>query len=130
MQSGATVQPAGADAGAATHGQVRDLGQGHWNDDEEISGLEETKGCVILGSGATIVCSSTIAAEEIQKQRLNQQELGLPTDSDSDRRFRFADGSIDEAAKVVEQPTTSGLLAGRTVKMHLIDKTGNDTCPL
>ena len=62
-------------------------------------------------------------------QRLNRQEPGLPTVSDSDRRFRFADGRVDEAAKVVEQPITAGLLAGRTVKMHLIDKTGNDTCP-
>ena len=34
--------------------------------DEEINGLEETKGCAILDSGATIMCSSTIAAEGIQ----------------------------------------------------------------
>ena len=50
--------------------------------------------------------------------------------SNSDRRFRFADGRVDEAQQVVEQPITSGLLAGKTVKMHLIDKAGNDTCPL
>ena len=63
-------------------------------------------------------------------QRLNQQELGVPTVSQSDRRFRFADGRVDEAQKVVEQPVTSGLLAGRSLKMHLIDREGNDTCPL
>ena len=50
--------------------------------------------------------------------------------SESDRRFKFADCRVDEAGKVVEQPVTSGLLAGRTLSMHLIDKEGNDTCPL
>ena len=79
---------------------------------EDINGLEETRGCAILDSGATVMCSSTIAAEEIQMQRINQDEPGLPTISTSDRRFRFADGSIDEAQKVVEQPITAGLLAG------------------
>ena len=97
---------------------------------EDINGLEETKGCAILDSGATVMCSSTIVAEEIQMQRLNQSEPGLPTISTSDRRFRFADGSIDEAQKVVEQPITAGLLTGKSLSMHLIDKAGNDTCPL
>ena len=59
------------------------------------------------------MCSSTVAAEEIQLQRINQSEPGLPTVSASDRRFRFADGRVDEAQKVVEQPITSGLLAGK-----------------
>ena len=63
-------------------------------------------------------------------QRLNQREPGEPTVSQSDRRFRFADGRVDEAQKVVEQPVTAGLLAGRSLKMHLIDREGNDTCPL
>ena len=63
-------------------------------------------------------------------QRLNQSEPGLPTVSNSDRRVRFADGSVDEAQKVVEQPITAGLLAGKSITMHLIDKVGNDTCPL
>ena len=63
-------------------------------------------------------------------QRLNQSELGLPTISTSDRRFRFADGSIDKAQKVVEQPIAAGLLAGKSFSMYLIDKAGNDTCPL
>ena len=76
------------------------------------------------------MCSSTIAAEEIQMQRINHSEPGTPTVSASDRRFRFADGRIDEAQTVVEQPITSGLLAGKTLSMHLIDNAGNDTCPL
>ena len=63
-------------------------------------------------------------------QRLNWSEPGLPTISTSDRRFRFADGSTDEAQTVVEQPITVGLLTGKYLSMHLIDKTGNDTCPL
>ena len=63
-------------------------------------------------------------------QRLNQSEPGLPTVSTSDRRFKFADGRVDEAQKAIEQPITAGLLAGESVTMHLIDKAGNDTCPL
>ena len=63
-------------------------------------------------------------------QRINQCEPGMPTVSTSDRRFRFADGSIDEAQKVVEQPITAGLLTGKYLSMHLNDKAGNDTCPL
>ena len=80
---------------------------------EDVNGLEETKGCAIIDSGATVMCSSTAAAEEIQMQRLNQSEPGLPTVSTSDLRFKFADGRVDEAGKVVEQPVTSGLLAGK-----------------
>ena len=97
---------------------------------EDVNGLEETKGCAIIDSGATIMCSSTVAAEEIQMQHINQSEPGQPTISQSDRRFRFADGRVDEAQQVVEQPITSGLLAGKPIHMHLIDKAGNDTCPL
>ena len=80
--------------------------------EEDVNGLEETKGCAILDSGATVMCSSTVAAEEIHMQRINRSEPGQPTVSKSDRRFRFADGRVDEAQKVVEQPIMSGLLAG------------------
>ena len=76
------------------------------------------------------MCSSTLAAEGIQMQRLNHQEPGLPNLTESDRRFRFADGHIDEAQKMVEQPITSGLLAGKSIKTHLIDRAGNETSPL
>ena len=51
---------------------------------EDINGLEETKGCAIIDSGATVMCSSTNAAEEIQMQRINQSELGIPIVSTSD----------------------------------------------
>ena len=37
---------------------------------EDVNTLEETKGCAILDSGATVLCSSTVAATEIQEQRL------------------------------------------------------------
>ena len=100
------------------------------NEAEDINGLEETKGCAIIDSGATVMCSSTIVAEEIQMQRINQSEPGLPIVSTSDRRFKFVDGRIDEAQKVVEQPITAGRLSGQSLAMHLIDKAGNDTCPL
>ena len=76
------------------------------------------------------MCSPTSAAEEIQMQRLRQQEPGAPKVSESDRCFRFADGRTDEAQKVVEQPITSGLLKGKTINMHLIDRAGSDTSPL
>ena len=102
------------------------------DDNEDIINamLEETKGCAIMDSGASIMCSSTIAAEEIQMQRLNQGEPGQPTIHDSDRRFRLADGHYNDADKMVKQPITAGLLSGKTVSMHLIDRPGNDTSPL
>ena len=31
---------------------------------------------------------------------------------------------------MVEQPVTAGLLSGQSLSMHLIEKAGNDTCPL
>ena len=73
---------------------------------------------------------STLAAEGIQMQRLNHQEPGLPSVTESDRRSRFADGHIDEAQQMVDQPTTSGPLAGKSIKTHLIDCAGNETSPL
>ena len=76
------------------------------------------------------MCSSTLVAEEIQMQRISREEPGLPAVRDSDRRFRLADGRINEANKMVEQPITAGLLSGKTVNMQLIDRTGNDTSPL
>ena len=97
---------------------------------EYVNGLEETRGCAVLDSGTTVMCSSTVAAEASQQQRIDRAEPGEPPVSESDRRFKFVDGRVDEAGKVVEQPGTSGLLAGKTLSMHLIDKEGNDTCPL
>ena len=101
------------------------------DDEDDVNAmLEETRGCAVMDSGATVMCSSTLAAEAIQEQRLNQQEPGVPTVRDSDRRFRLADGGINEANKMVEQPITAGLLSGKTMNMHLIDSVGNDTSPL
>ena len=86
--------------------------------------------CYFLDSGATVMCSSTLAAEEIQKQRLRRHEPGDPTIRESDRCFRFADGRTDEAQKMVEQPITAGLLTGKTINMHLMDRGGNESSPL
>ena len=61
---------------------------------------------------------------------VNREELGTPTIRDSDRRFRLADGRFNDSSKMVEQPITAGLLTGKTVNMHLIDRSGNDTSPL
>ena len=63
-------------------------------------------------------------------QRLNHQEPGLLNAAESDRRFRFADGHIDEAQKMVGQQITSGLLAGTSINMRMIDCAGNETSPL
>ena len=83
-----------------------------------------------MDSGATVMCSSILGAEEIQMQRINREEPGTPTIRDSDRRFRLADGSFNDSSKMVEQPIIAGLLSGKTVNMHLIDRSGNDTSPL
>ena len=99
-------------------------------EEEDAHALEETKGCAILDSGATVMCSSTVAADEIQVQRLRQQEPGEPSVRESDRCFRFADGRTDEAQSMVNQPITSGLLSGTSLNMHLIDRQGNETSPL
>ena len=107
-------------SGESSHGEPKD----------EANTLEETKGCAIMDSGATVMCSSTAAADEIQVQRLRQQEPGEPSVQESDRCFRFADGRTDEAQNMVNQPITSGLLAGTQLKMHLIDRKGNETSPL
>ena len=88
---------------------------------DEANTLEETKGCAILDSGATVMCSSTIAADEIQLQRLRQQEPGEPSVHESDRCFRFADGRTGEAQKMVQQPIISGLLKGKIDK-HVFDR--------
>ena len=61
---------------------------------------------------------------------MNQSEPGLPIVSTSDRRLKFVDGRADEAQKAIEQPIASGLLAEEPVTMRLIDKAGNDACPL
>ena len=74
--------------------------------------------------GAMVMCSSTAAAEEIQLQRLRQNEPGTPSVRDSDRRLRF------ETQKMVEQPITTGLLQGKTINMYVIDRAGNETSPL
>ena len=100
------------------------------DDDTANAMLEETRGCAIMDSGATVMCSSTLAAEEIQMQRINQREPGQPIVRDSDRRFRLADGRVNDANKMVEQPITAGLIAGKTVNMHLIDSAGNAASPL
>merc|ERR1712197_237540 len=63
-------------------------------------------------------------------QRLNQSEPGFPTVSTSVRRFKFAGARVDEAQKAIEQPIAAGLLSGESVTMRLIDKVGNDACPL
>ena len=76
------------------------------------------------------MCSSTVAAEEIQMQRLRQNEPGMPNVQNSDRCFRFADGETDAAQKMVEQPITAGLLQGKSIKMHVIDRAGNETSPV
>ena len=76
------------------------------------------------------MCSSTAAAEEIQMQRLRRSEPGDPNVRGSDRCFRFADGRTDEAQNMVEQPITAGLLKGKSINMHLIDRKGNETSPL
>ena len=65
--------------------------------EDQVNTLMEAKGCAIMDSGATVMCSSTAAAEEIQMQRLRRNEPGDPNVRGPDRCFRFADGRTDEA---------------------------------
>ena len=95
----------------------------------DVNHLEETRGCAILDSGATMTCSSTVAAEEIQVQRLRQIEPGMPTVGDSDRRFKFADGEIDDAQKVVEHPITAGILQGKRSRCTYLTKVAMTPVP-
>ena len=41
-------------------------------DEDDAQALEETKGCAIIDSGATVMCSSTLAAGGIQMQRIQE----------------------------------------------------------
>ena len=45
-------------------------------------------------------------------QRMKQSEPGQPKFRNSDRRFRLADGRVNEANKMFEQQIAAGLLAG------------------
>ena len=105
--AGVALKAPGMSSGASASAAAPD------DNDDLNAMLEETKGCVVMDSGATVMCSSTLAAEAIQMQRLNREEPGAPTVRDSDRRFRLADGGINEANKMVEQPITAGLLSGK-----------------
>ena len=105
--AGVAIMAPGMSPGASASATAAD-------DDDDVNALlEEPNGCAVLDSGATVMCASTLAAEEIQMQRLKQEEPGVPTVRDSDRRFRLADGGINEANKMVEQPITAGLLSGK-----------------
>ena len=44
--------------------------------------------------------------------------------------IRFADGRTDEAQNMAEQPITAGLLKGKSINVHLIDRSGDETSPL
>ena len=103
---------------------------GNPHQEEEQANVVRFGGCAILDSGATTGVTSLDAADEVQQQRLSSGELGQPTLSSSDRRFRFGDGSSDSAGKKVTQPITSGILKGQKIVFHLIDKAGNETLPL
>ena len=83
--------------------------------DDAVNAIAETEGCTILYDGAAVMCSSTLAAGEIQLQRLHHNEPGLPSVKESGRRFRFVDGLLYEAQKVGEQQRPPGLRAGKSI---------------
>ena len=91
---------------------------------------EHFKGCAILDSGATSGVSSLAAADDIQMQRMERNEPGISTLSKSGKRFKFGDGGASEIKNKIDQPITSGILAGTTLPLHLVDKEGNTTLPL
>ena len=109
---------------------ARQDGWGSSEPTEDVNTLGETKGCAILDVGATVMCSSAVAAEEIQGQRLRQNEPGPPSVRESDCRFCFADGRTDEVQDMVELPIAPGSLKGKSINTHLIDRACNETSPL
>ena len=58
----------------------------------DVNTLEATKGCASMDSGATVVCSSTPAAEGVHTQRARQHEPGVRSVRDYERCFRVDDG--------------------------------------
>ena len=107
----------------------RKEGEDHSEQEEQAHMIRHT-GCAILDSGASTGVTSIPAADELQRQRLNANEPGIPTVSPSDRRFRFGDGNSEPALNKMTQPITAGILQGQKVDFHLIDKKGNGTLPL
>ena len=70
-------------------------------DQEEQANVVRHSGCAILESGASTGVTSLPAADELQRQRLNAHEPGLPTVSPADRRFRFGDGNARTSANKI-----------------------------
>ena len=98
------------------------------NEEEQVNAVRHA-GCAILDSGASTGVTSLPAADELQLQRLNAHEPGMPIVSPSDRRFRLGNGSAQASANKMTQPITAGILQGQEVDFHLIDAEGNNTLP-
>ena len=99
-------------------------------EEEQAQMAEEQKGCAILDSGATTMVSSVAAADTIQQQMVENNEEGNITVTKSDKLFKLADGDHEAATKKAEVQITNGLLKGKQLNMHLLDKDGNETAPL
>ena len=99
-------------------------------EEETAHMTEEQKGCAILDSGATTMVSSLHAAETIQQEMISNKETGAIKVSPSEKVFKFADGDHDAAANQAEIQVSHGLLKGKSLNMHLLDKKGNETAPL
>lgn len=95
----------------------------HSETEEQANFIRHT-GCAILDSGASTGVTSIPAADEVQRPKLNAHELGQPTVSPSDRRFRFGDGNSEAAINKMTQPIAARILQGRKVDFHLIDPKG------
>ena len=65
-----------------------------------------------------------------RRSAFDEMNPATPAFEDPTDVFRFADGRTGEAQNMVEQPITAGLLQGKTINMHLIDRNGNETSPL
>ena len=99
------------------------------NEEEHVNAVGHA-GCAILDSGASTGVTSLPAADELQLQRLNAHEPGMPIVSPPDRRFRFGDGHAQTSANKMTKPITAGVLQRQEADFHLIDKEGNNTLPL
>ena len=91
---------------------------------------EEARGCGILDCGATRGVSSMAAADQLQCDRLAHGEPKVAQVSESNRSFKFGEGSSESTKVKITQPVTAGPLSGESLDFHLVDTPNNDTPPL
>lgn len=92
--------------------------------------LTQSRGCVVIDSGATAGFVSLNAIDRIQQDRMDWGEESAErriNGSPSTKRFKFARSEGAQAAAKVELPIDEGILAGTEAELNLLDMPNNDT---